>query len=131
MLNNGDGFSPIAGDRSRSVTECNSGSPVIPLSFTPVSDAQDNIAHLAFSNDLVDLITDLAKQIGDSISANLSTVLQPGNSSQSSTSIAQGSSGGIDATQLKVIVQPGSDPTPFFRANGSNKISILEWSENG
>ena len=76
----------------------------------------------AFSN----LITDLAKQIGENITASLSTMHQR-SGAQPEVSGSQPAS--VDTSQLRVVVQSDAKAPPYFRGDKADMFSIHEWED--
>ena len=73
------------------------------------------------------LITDLAKQIGDNISASLSAIHQPSVIQPNSATSQSSSHDGL--SHLKVVVQSESKAPPYFRGDHSDTFSVHEWED--
>lgn len=73
------------------------------------------------------IISDLAQKIGESISTSLNLTQQP--ALMQSMSNVQHSSGCVDGSKLKVIVQHDVTPPPFFRGDKSDSFTVHEWED--
>lgn len=102
--------------------------PLLPAaSSTPITQTDSQPTQVITTEALGNIITDLAKQIGDSITANLSTMHQP-SSSQPQSPVSQPSPR-HDQSQLKVVVQSDTKAPPYFKGDRSDAFSIHEWED--
>lgn len=99
--------------------------PLVPVAnSTPAANVNAQPTHVSH-NALSSMITDLAKQIGDNITASLSTMHQP---SLSQSSPAKGTSPSqLESSHVKVVVQSEARAPPFFRGDHNDTFSIQEW----
>lgn len=75
-----------------------------------------------------DMIANLAKQIGENISASLNTMRQPSTAQPQSPTTSQ-SSNDAGLSQLKVVVQSDTKAPPFFRGDRADVFSVHEWED--
>ncbi|KAK0146085.1 hypothetical protein N1851_014656 [Merluccius polli] len=96
-------------------------------SSTPLTQSAPQPTQVVPVEALGALITDLAKKIGDTISANLSTMQQP-STDQTRSSMSQSSSD-AGLSQLKVLVQSDTKAPPYFRGDHTDLFSVHEWED--
>lgn len=100
--------------------------PLVPAATsTPVANAPPSPTQVITVDTLSTVISDLAKQIGDNITANLS-VIQQSSSSQSQPVERQTPE---DNDKLRVVVQPEAKAPPYFRGDRTDTFSIDEWED--
>lgn len=91
-------------------------SPLAPSAgSTPLTQSTPKPTRVISVEALGDLIADLAKQIGENISASLSTMHQPSTVQPQSPTNQSSSDAGL--SQLKVVVQSDNKPPPSFRGD--------------
>ncbi|KAK0146302.1 hypothetical protein N1851_014385 [Merluccius polli] len=96
-------------------------------SSTPLTQSAPQPTQVVPVEALGALITDLAKKIGDTILANLSTMQQP-STDQTRSSMSQSSSD-AGLSQLKVLVQSDTKAPPYFRGDHTDLFSVHEWED--
>ena len=102
--------------------------PLLPAaSSIPIAQTHSQPTQVVTSEALVNKITDLAKQIGDSITANLSTRHQPCYSQPQSPDSQP--SPRHDQSQLKVVVQLDTKAPPYFKGDRLDAFSIHDWED--
>ena len=102
--------------------------PLLPVaSSTPIAQTDSQPTQVITTEALGNIITDLAKQIGDSITANLSTMHQP-SCSQPQSPVSQPSPR-HDQSQLRVFVQSETKAPLYFKGDRSDAFSIHEWED--
>lgn len=74
------------------------------------------------------MIANLAKPIGENISASLNTMRQPSTAQPQSPTTSQ-SSNDAGLSQLKVVVQSDTKAPPFFRGDRADVFSVHEWED--
>lgn len=96
-------------------------------SSTPItqSDPRQQVMSVDYYGDM---IANLAKQIGENISASLNTILQPNTAQPQSTTASQSSSD-AGLSQLKVVVQSDTKAPPYFRGDHTDVFSVHEWED--
>lgn len=100
--------------------------PLIPAATsTPVANAPPSPTQVITVETLSTVISDLAKQIGDNITANLS-VMQHNKPVQSQPAERQPSE---HNEQLRVVIQPEAKAPPYFRGDQTDTFSIDEWED--
>ncbi|XP_027858919.1 uncharacterized protein LOC114135654 [Xiphophorus couchianus] len=133
--NNPHNASPCFG-RGRPVVpghnECTVDQSVINPQFVPVANSTPvpfvnsqptHVSHEALSG----LISDLAKQIGDNITAKMCTVQQASHSQEYPANNASPTL--PESPHVKVVVQSEAKAPPFFRGDSSDTFSIQEWED--
>lgn len=104
------------------------GPPLAPsASSTPLCQSAPELTQVISVEALGDMFTNLAKQIGEHISANLSTMHQP--SMVQPQSPSNQSSSNASLSQLKVVVHSDNKPPPYFRGDHSDTFSVHEWED--
>lgn len=102
------------------------------VTSTPITH-QNAVPQPIQSEDLGSLITDLAKQIGEAITSSLHSMHhsnQPqGPAPQSQYVQPQCVSGCADMSNMKIVVQSGTKPPPYFRGDSTDSFSIHEWED--
>ena len=113
---------------SYTVDQSAADSPLSPTaSSTPVNQSDPKPTQVISVEDFGHIITDLAKQIGDNISASLSTMHQPSTIlPQSPTSQSPSHT---DLSQLKVVVQSDAKAPPYFKGDHADVFTIHEWED--
>ena len=102
--------------------------PLAPAATsTPISQSDQKPTQVISVEAFGDMIADLAKQIGDNISASLSAMHQP--SIVQPQSPTSQSSSHADLSQLRVVVQSDAKAPPFFRGDRADAFSIHEWED--
>lgn len=100
--------------------------PLIPAATsTPVVQAHTQPTQVVTTEVLSNIITDLAKKIGDSITSNLSNMHLPSHA-QPQSPVSHPPSH-IDPSQLKIVVQSDAKAPPYFKGDRSDAFSIQEW----
>ena len=94
---------------------------------TPIIQSDQRPTQVISVETFGDMITDLAKQIGDNISASLSTMHQPSFVQPQSPTSQSSSHAGL--SQLKVVVQSDPKAPPFFRGDHADAFSVHEWED--
>lgn len=119
MASNTNGYMHSAGDNSVLI-------PPITTS-TPVANANLDPTHAVTNDALSGVITDLARQIGESITNGLKT-MHLNQSCQTQLPAASNVSPSLlESSQLKVVVQSEPKAPPFFKGDSSDAFSIREW----
>lgn len=91
---------------------------------TPVANVHSNPTRVVTHDELSGIMSDFAKQIGESITSSLNAM----QSSRTQLPAAGGvSSSPLESSQLKVVVQSEAKAPPFFRGDLSDTFSIQEW----
>ncbi|KAJ0015336.1 hypothetical protein NQD34_008956 [Periophthalmus magnuspinnatus] len=100
-------------------------SPPVATS-TPLGNVHSDPTRVVTHDALSGIITDLAKQIGDSIANNLNTMhqYQPYQTQLPAVGVPPSH---LDPSQLKVVVQSEAKAPPFFRGDRSDTFSVQEW----
>ncbi|KAM7401420.1 hypothetical protein PAMA_005561 [Pampus argenteus] len=102
--------------------------PLAPTATsTPITQSGQKPTEVISIETFGDMIADLAKQIGDNISASLRTMHQP-SIVQSQSPMSQSPSH-TDLSQLKVVVQSDAKAPPFFRGDDADMFSVHEWED--
>lgn len=100
--------------------------PLIPAATsTPVVQAHAQPTQVVTTEVLSNIISDLAKKIGDSITSNLSNMHLPSHT-QPQPPVSHPPSH-IDPSQVKIVVQSDAKAPPYFRGDHSDAFSIQEW----
>ena len=94
---------------------------------TPIIQSDQRPTQVISVETFGDMITDLAKQIGDNISASLSTMHQPSFVQPQSPTSQESSHAGL--SQLKVVVRSDPKAPPFFRGDHADVFSVHEWED--
>ncbi|XP_048861282.1 uncharacterized protein LOC125728344 [Brienomyrus brachyistius] len=127
-LGRGRGWFLNHAGRSETTPIARQPEPVPVANSTPASDSSYNPVQVITVDAMGSIIADLAKQIGESVTANLSTLNHHSSGLSKSLGVSQ-TPGRHDASELRVVVQPSSDLPPFYRGDGSDKFTIHEWKE--
>lgn len=97
-------------------------------SSTPFTQSDPKPTQVISVDDFGDMIANLAKQIGENISASLNTMHQPSTAQPQSPTTSQSiSNAGL--SQLKVVVQSDTKAPPYFRGDLADAFSIHEWED--
>lgn len=100
--------------------------PLVPIAnSTPAANAHSQPTQVVTHEALSGILTDLVKQIGDNITASLSSMHQPSHG-QLPPSAESVSPSRLESSQLKVVVQSEAKAPPFFRGDHSDMFSIQE-----
>lgn len=94
---------------------------------TPAANVHSDPTHVVTHDALSGIITDLAKQIGESITNSLHTMHRPQPYQSQLPAAVDVSPGHLDSSQFKVVVQSEVKPPPFFKGDRSDTFSIQEW----
>ncbi|XP_014907364.1 uncharacterized protein LOC106959356 [Poecilia latipinna] len=99
--------------------------PVPAAASTPIGNARSDLSQLVSTEALSGVIADLAKQIGDAITTNLSG-LNPQSQSQSQVADSHPSDP-TDQSQTRFVVQSDIRAPPYFKGDHTDTFSIQEW----
>lgn len=100
--------------------------PLIPVATsTPVVQTHAQPTQVVTTEVLCDMISDLAKKIGDIITYNLSNMHLPSHN-QPQFPVSH-PTGHIDPSQMKIVVQSDTKAPQYFKGNRSDAFSIQEW----
>lgn len=120
--------------RGRPVVPCNFDCTVDQLNMNPLSvpaasstpvDVQSPPTQVITTEALSTMITGLAQQIDENITANLHAMHQP-SPTQLHPTHSQPSSH-VDTSQLKVVVQSDTKAPPYFKCAPTDVFSVQEW----
>lgn len=107
------------------VDQLNMNTPLAPAASSTPVDVQSPPTQVITTEALSTMITGLAQQIGENITANLHAMHQP-TLTQSHPTHSQ-PSGHVDTSQLKVVVQSDSRAPPYFKGDPTDVFSVQEW----
>lgn len=96
-------------------------------SSTPVASANGPPGQVFTVEALGGMISNLAKQIGDNITANLNATHQP--SPTPAQSHCHQSPSHCDPSQMKIVVQSDIKAPPYFRGDHTDSFTIHEWED--